>query len=240
MIVAKTESIRTVARWAGALNLICAFPDGFSVSTLRKLIVLGDPAATAAHVLGSEALFRLAVVADLFGLLLFIASGVWLYSVFRPAGPRVAIFYLVIIAMGTLAQALALMHTMGGLALLQAGAGAGALPAAQANALAIVEFKLYSQGYQLGLFFDAVSSLIMGTLIVRSTFMPRLIGPLMWLDGMGGLIFSLGGFLSPTFVKLIYPYIPFATVLVGEGTFYLWLVIKGVNAGRWREQAALR
>jgi len=233
----KTGSIRAAARWAGALNILSAFPDGFSVSTFRKLITLGDPAATAAHVLGSEGLFRMAVVADLTGLLFFIASGVWLYTVFKPANPRVALFYLVIIAMGTLAQALALMHAMGGLALLQAGNGTGGLPEAQASALAIVEFKLYSQGYQLGLFFDSVSSLMMGILILRSTFMPRWIGPLMWLDGIGGLVFSLGGFLAPAFVKLTYPYIPMATVLVGEGTFYLWLIIKSVNAEKWREQA---
>jgi hypothetical protein len=183
-------------------------------------------------VLGSETLFRWAVVTDLVGLLCFAASGVLLYEVFKPANRRAALLYLVVISMGVVCQALALMHTLGGLALLKAG-----LPTAQANALAIVDFKMYSQGYQLGLFFDAVSSLIMGVLILQSTFVPRFLGPLMWLDGIGGLTFTLVGFLSPPLVKIIYPFIPFATVLVGEGTFYLWLMIKSVNAERWHEQA---
>jgi len=233
--VKEDRSLRAVARWAGALNVLSGFPDGFSVTTFRKLIILGDPAATAAHVVGSETMFRWAVVADLVGILFFAASGVLLYEVFKPANRRAALIYLVVISMGAVCQALALMHTLGGLALLKAG-----LPTAQANALAIVDFKMYSQGYQLGLFFDAISSLIMGVLILQSTFVPRFLGPLMWLDGIGGLTFTLVGFLSPSLVKIIYPFIPFATVLVGEGTFYLWLMIKSVNAERWHEQAAAR
>ena len=231
-------NVRALARWAAALNILCAIPDGFSVATLRKLIVVTDPSATAAHVLGSEGLFRLAVVADFFGLMLFAASGALLYQVFKPASRPVALLFLVAITMGAVIQAIAGLQTMAGLTMLKAGADM-TLPVAQAHALAIVHFKLYSIGYQLGLFFDAFSSLFMGVLIVRSTFMPRIIGPLMWLDGIGGLTFSIAGLLSPPLVKIIYPMIPFATVLVGEGTFYLWLIVKSVQTERWHEQAAM-
>ena len=78
----------------------------------------------------------------------------------------------------------------------------------------------------------------MGCLVLRSTFMPRIIGPLMWLDGVGGLTFALAGFLSPPLAKLMYPYIPFVTVAIGEGALYFWLIIKSVDALRWQEQAA--
>src|SRR5262249_1981200 len=98
------RSLRMMARWAGALNILSAVPDGFSVSTVQKLVVRGDAAATARNILGSERLFRLAAVADLVGLLLFIGSAVLLYELFKPAGRRAALLYLVLILMGSLIQ----------------------------------------------------------------------------------------------------------------------------------------
>ncbi len=232
------SSPRATARWAGALNILSAVPAGFSISILRKLVVAGDPGTTAAHILGSEGLFRLAVVVDLFGVLLFIGSGVLLYRTFKPASGGVALFFLAAISMGSLIQALNALPTMAALILIKGGATMSALPSAQANALALVSLKLYSESYKLALFFDGISSLAMGCLILRSTFVPRIIGPLMWLDGLGGLTFSLAGFLSPPLATHMYPYIPFITVLIGEGALYFWLIIKSVDVEQWREQAA--
>src|SRR5438552_6578898 len=52
------RSVVATARWAAALNILSAVPDGFSVSVVRKLFIRGDAAATAANILGSERLFR--------------------------------------------------------------------------------------------------------------------------------------------------------------------------------------
>lgn len=59
------KDIRAVARLAAALNILGDVPDGFSVSILRKVFVPGNPAATAANVLGLEAQFRLGFAADI-------------------------------------------------------------------------------------------------------------------------------------------------------------------------------
>src|SRR5438093_2944349 len=123
--------VRATARWAAALNIFSAVPDGFSVSILRKLVVRGDAAATAANILGSEGLFRLGFVADLFALLFFIASAVLLYEVFRPASRRAALLFLVLMAMGTISQALESVHDLAALVLLKGGVGMIALPSAQ-------------------------------------------------------------------------------------------------------------
>src|SRR5262249_3752808 len=124
------------------------------------------------------------------------------------------------------------------LLLIKGGAGVSGLAPAQANALAYVFLRLHSLNFNLALTFGGVSSIVMGFLILRSTFLPRIIGPLMMLDGLGYLAFSLAAFLAPLLVTRIYPYIPFVTTAIGEGAFYLWLLIKGVNAEAWREQAA--
>ncbi len=235
----RTErSLMATARWAAVLNILSAVPDGFSVSVVRKLVVRGDAAATAANILGSEGLFRLGVVADLGALLLFIASGVLLYELFRPASRRLALLFLILFVDCALIQSLNAIHNLAALLLIKGGPGLSGLAPAQANAMAFVFLRLYSLNFNLALVFGGASSIVLGALILRATFVPRIIGPLMMLDGLGYLAFSLAAFLSPSLVARIFPLIPFVTAALGEGALYFWLIIKGVNVERWQEQAA--
>ena len=73
--------------------------------------------------------------------------------------------------------------------------------------------------------------MLIGYLIFRSTFLPRVLGVLMVLAGLGWL-----AFLSPSLAKHLSPYIQVVGVLA-EGLLMLWLLVKGVNEQRWKEQA---
>src|SRR5262249_28729337 len=130
----RERSLKTTARLAGALNVLSGVPDGFSVSTVRRLFVRGDSATTAANILGSEGLFRSAFVADLAAILIFIASGILLYEIFKPAGRRSALLFLVLYSCGALIQALNCIQDLTALTLLEGGPGLSALPSAQAKA----------------------------------------------------------------------------------------------------------
>ncbi len=73
--------------------------------------------------------------------------------------------------------------------------------------------------------------LLIGYLIVRSTFMPRILGVPMMLAGLGWLTFiskPLSADLTP------YHYIMGG---IGEISLTLWLLVMGVNAERWEQQA---
>lgn len=74
-------------------------------------------------------------------------------------------------------------------------------------------------------------NLTIGALIVRSTFLPRILGVLMALSGIGWLMV-----LSPALVQHIGTYIEI-TGVVAEGCLMLWLLVMGVDVRRWREQA---
>ena len=82
------------------------------------------------------------------------------------------------------------------------------------------------------LVFFGVYCLLIGYLILRSTFLPRALGALMVFAGLGWLTF-----LSPSLARQLYPY-NFAPGLLGEGALTVWLVAMGVNEPRWRAQAA--
>ena len=74
--------------------------------------------------------------------------------------------------------------------------------------------------------------LLIGYLIFRSTFLPRILGVLMAFAGLGWLTF-----LSPPLANYLSPYI-FVPGLLGEGTLTVWLLVMGVNVQRWKEKAA--
>jgi hypothetical protein len=73
--------------------------------------------------------------------------------------------------------------------------------------------------------------LLIGYLIFRSTFLPRILGALMAFGGLGWLTF-----LSPQLAKYLSPY-NLAPGILGEGVLTLWLLAMGVNEQRWNEQA---
>jgi hypothetical protein len=83
------------------------------------------------------------------------------------------------------------------------------------------------------LWFFAPYCLLIGYLIIKSTFLPRLIGLLMVLAGLGWL-----AFLSPPIAKHFSVYIEVVGI-VAEASLMLWLLVKGVNEQRWKEQAML-
>ena len=82
-----------------------------------------------------------------------------------------------------------------------------------------------------GLAFFGVYCLLVGTLIVRSKFLPGVLGVLMAIGGLGWLTF-----LSPSLASRLRPY-NFAPGMIGEGALTLWLLIRGVDSTRWEEQA---
>ncbi|HUK30403.1 MAG TPA: DUF4386 family protein [Candidatus Acidoferrum sp.] len=73
--------------------------------------------------------------------------------------------------------------------------------------------------------------ILIGYLILNSSFLPRIIGALMVLAGVGWLIylFPFASHIS-TYLKIL--------GIVAEGSLMLWLTAMGVNEQRWKEQAA--
>ncbi len=69
--------------------------------------------------------------------------------------------------------------------------------------------------------------IVTGYLIFRSPFMPRIIGVLLVLDGLG-----CATYVSPPLGNALFPFILVAAGL-GELPLIVWLLAVGVNAGRW-------
>jgi len=87
------------------------------------------------------------------------------------------------------------------------------------------------RGLNLALVFHGFYCLLIGYLIFRSTFLPRILGALMAFAGLGWLTY-----LSNPLVNRLSPY-NLASGLLGDVSVFLWLLVMGVNVQRWKEQA---
>jgi hypothetical protein len=101
-------------------------------------------------------------------------------------------------------------------------------------AITILDLFHLAPSHLSPLLFFGPYCLLLGYLIFRSTFLPRILGVLMVLAGLGWLIF-----LSPPLAKYLSLYLEILGVLA-EGLLMLWLLVKGVNVQRWKEQAGVR
>jgi hypothetical protein len=91
--------------------------------------------------------------------------------------------------------------------------------------LAIEAFELHFRGVNAALLFHGFYCVLIGYLVLRSRFLPRILGALMAFAGLGWLLTSLSWPRS----HYVHPYSQ-ALGFLGEGSLMLWLLVKGVNA----------
>jgi hypothetical protein len=97
--------------------------------------------------------------------------------------------------------------------------------------LAFEALRWQPQGLNVAVAVNGFSCLVIGYLIFRSTFLPRILGALMAFAGFAWLTFfsnPLANYLSPYNL---------ACGVLGQALVMLWLLVMGVNVQRWKEQA---
>jgi Domain of unknown function (DUF4386) len=226
-------SPRFKARMAGACQLLEALTATFGeVIVLGRLVVSGNAAATAANIVGHEQLFWLGFASSLMGVAFHIAWVLLMYVLLKPVNRSLsllaAFFSLVACAM----QALTSLLYLAPLLILQGSSSLSAFTAEQLQSLALVFLKLNAYAFQIDLVFFGFWCILTGYLIFRSTFLPRVLGVLVAISGVGWVTY-----LYPPLANYLSLYIAAASAL-GEIPLELWLIVKGVNVQRWKEQAS--
>jgi uncharacterized protein DUF4386 len=224
------------ARIAGGLWLIVIVAGASDFFIRSSLIVRGNPAATANNILAAEPMFRLAFAADLIAGAFYTGVTVLLYDLLKPVSRSLSLLAAAFGVAGVTAGAATSLNHLAPLALLGGAQYLTAFTTDQLQAQAYVSLRMYLQGFNISMVFFGFQCLLIGSLIVRSTFLPRILGVLLAIGGSSYVISSFASFLSPAFAAHLSPYILPAAV-AGEGSLCLWLIVKGVNAASWQEQA---
>jgi hypothetical protein len=102
----------------------------------------------------------------------------------------------------------------------------------QLQALVLLLLNVNAQAFNISLVFFGFFCALLGYLVFRSTFLPRIIGVLYVLAGLGYLTF-----LSPPVAIALSPF-NLAPAALAEPSLILWLMFIGVNVQRWQEQAS--
>ena len=116
----------------------------------------------------------------------------------------------------------------------------GALALGLLNPIGIIGF-IVAVGIAIaafGLIFFGVACLVRGYLIFESGYLPKFLGVLMAIAGLSYLINSFALLLAPAFASVLFPAV-LLPAFVGELAFALWLILKGVNLGRWEKLVQL-
>ncbi|GAA3930365.1 DUF4386 family protein [Chitinophaga oryziterrae] len=227
---------KKLARIAGLLYLIVIGTGLFAEVFVRQALrVSGDAIATAHNIQTSEMLYRLGFVADLTNFIIGLPCILIFYILFKQVNKHLAtlaIFFVIIqtaiIAVNLLNQASPLLFLGGG----------QYLKSFQPDQLAMLSnhaLDLQAEGYAIGLVFFGFYCLIIGYLIIESTFLPRILGVLYGLAGLCYIINSYAMFLSPNFASALFPYIMIPS-FVGEFSVSLWLLIMGVKENKSSEK----
>lgn len=219
-----------LARLAGFFYLVIivcgVWSEGFVRSTL---VVPGDASATVSQITQSAGLFRASFAADTVMALSDVAVGALLFMLLKPVSLTIAVaafaFRLTqaaVLAMNLLSQHVALMLAT----------GSTGLDVSVAGELALLSMTTQSHGYDLGLIFFGVNSLLTGWLVARSGFLPKALG---WGLVAAGAVYLLGSYLRFLAPAIHAPFqAAYLVPLLAEAAFCLWLLVKGIDTEKWR------
>jgi hypothetical protein len=229
-------SPRLKARIAGVFYLLTILTRMFvEIFVRNRLVVPDDAAATATNILVHEPLWRWGFAADIIAFASYIALTALLYELFKPVNRSLSLVAAFISLVACVVQAISSLFHLAPLVLLRGAPYLSVFTVEQLQALALVFLRLRATAYHnIGLVFFGLYLLLAGILILRSTFLPRILGVLMVLAGLSYVLF-----LSPPLARSLQPYI-LVFPGVGQIALTLWLLVMGVNDQRWKEQARVQ
>jgi hypothetical protein len=215
---------RNLARVAGVFYLVMIVC-GMAAQVIRgNLIVPGNGVATTGNIMASESLFRVAFISDLFMATVFLLFAWVLYVLLKPVNKNIALLFVLLATASVAILSLNLLNQFAILILLSDAGYLAAFGAVQLNAMVMLFADLQYYGYYIAQISFGLWLVPLGYLVIKSGFLPRILGVLLIIAAFGHLSGFLAAFLLPGFES----FADLAAAL--EIPFGLWLLVKGVKS----------
>jgi hypothetical protein len=220
-------SPRNIARLAGLFYLLYMITFATSFFIHNQPIVWGDAAATARNIAASELRFRVGFMSEEIATVLFLATAWALYVLLKPVDKNLALLFVLFNLAGVAVEAVSAAIHFSAFLFVNSSDYPKVFTADQLNALAM-SFLYFSGigGIVSGLFYG-VWLFPLGYLVMKSGFLPRILGILLVLDGVSLLICFFQLCLFPNYKALTFPLYPI--MFIAEFGLAVWLLTKGVN-----------
>ena len=225
------------ARMAGFFWLMTIITGMFGFVAGGRFVVAGDAATTAANIINHESLYRLAFIANLLATACYLAVTLFVYQLLKPVNRTVAAFVVLFSLMGCAVGLVSNLLFLAPLDFLSGASYLSTFTVAQLQALGLTIVTLSLHLNDIGMVFFGLHVFSIGYLIRKSTFLPRILGMLLFVTGACYLASSFANLLALPFRASLTPFVALGG-LIGEGSLTAWLLAKGVNAQRWHQQAA--
>jgi hypothetical protein len=216
-------SLRAAALIAGIGLLIMVIAAPYAeLYAYPKLVVPGNAAETVQNILANKTLF----VSVIFGYLITFLCDVlvaWaLYVYLKPVDENLSLLTAWFRLIYTVIALVALLHLVTVLGFVNASDALTGTQLDQFYAQIMLSLNAFKSHWSFGLLFFGIHLGLLGYLVFRSNYIPRILGILLVIAGLGYSLNTLGPFLFPT-LKLDFAQYTF----YGELIFMLWLLIKG-------------
>ena len=216
-------SLRKVAIIAGVGLLIMTITAVFAnFAVLESLIVQGDAIATTNNIIASEGQFRLGIVSFLIVLILDVVVAWALYIFLQPVDKNLSLLTAWFRLIYTAIFGVSLLNLVNVLQLLGGADFLKAIETNQLHAQVMLSIRAFNDGWDIGFVFFGLHLTLLGYLVFKSGYIPKFLGILLVIAGLGYLIDSFGTFLSPNYSVEIAIF-----TFIGELLLMFWLLLKG-------------
>ena len=223
--------VQRYARIAGVLFLVSLVAGGFGEAYVpAKVVVSGDAAATAANIKAYDFLFRLGFAGFLIESLCDIALALILYALLKPVNRQLSLLAAFFGLVGTTLFAAAELFFFLPTFILGEPSLLTTFSSDQLNNLVLLSLRFFGFGVSISSLYYGMGWLVRGYLIFRSDYLPKFLGVLMAIGGLG--------FVLQAFARVFVPRFPSSLLMMllmpGGLLLTVWLLWRGVDLAKWK------
>jgi hypothetical protein len=223
-------NVQRYARIAGVLFLVSLVAGGFGEAYVpSKLIVAADAAATAANIKNFDFLYRLGFASFLIESLCDITLVLILYALLKPVNKNLSLLAAFFGLVGTALFAFAELFYFAPLLIMRGTDYLKTFAPDQLNALILLSMKFYGYAGMIFTAYYGMSWIVRAYLIWNSGYLPKFLGLLMAIGGIGFVVRNFALILAPAYASDVLLMLMFPGGLVLTG----WLLVKGVDVAKW-------
>ena len=221
----KNISQRKAAIVAGVgLLIMTIFAIFANFFVLESFIVPGDATITANNIMANEGLFRMGICSLVIVAILDVVVAWALYVLVKPVNKSLSLLAAWFRLVYATILGIALHHLFSVLLLLGGADYLTVFETDQLHAKVMLSLSAFSDVWAIGTVFFGLHLALLGYLVFKSGYIPRILGGLLIIAGFGYLIDSFVVFLLPNYEA------PIAMVtFIGELIFMFWILFKGVK-----------
>jgi hypothetical protein len=223
------SSTKAKARFAGLMYLLLIFSAPLSLLYLPShFFVKGNAAATALNITAEPTLYRSLLLVDLASSIAFLFIAWALYELFKDVSRKQARLLVMMVMAGAIFQIVNLLNLTAPLLFLSGADFLSAFTRPQLESLSLASIRLHSLGIYIVYAFWGLWLFPFGILVMRSGFLPKILGILLIVAGIAELIVCVTGMVFPAYANMMFNLTtPFDAL--GEVPIALWLLIKGAK-----------